>query len=144
MENAELIAGLVARRDEAERDIKALKKQIIARRSDLTQIDPAIRVLSPNLRNARLISTRHARSKFFVSGELTRRCQDALREASGAPITDEDIALTAMRDKLLDSSDTVINEDFTKRLLWTLNRLLLRGAVVKEGWGTATKWTLSV
>lgn len=142
MDNAELIAGLVSRREQAEQDITALKKQIVARRSDLTQIDAAIRVLTPNLRNARLIATRHARSKFFVSGELTRRCQDALREAAGTQITAEDIAIAAMRDKLLDPADAEIRGDFTRRLLWTLNRLVVRGVVVKEGWGTAARWTV--
>jgi hypothetical protein len=53
----------------------------------------------------------------------------------------EDIAIAAMGDKLLDPSDTIVREDFTRRLLWTLNRLVLRGAVKKEGWGTAARWS---
>jgi hypothetical protein len=99
MENASLIAALVMKRNEAERDIAALKKQVTARRSEMYQIECAIKVLTPDLRTARLIATRHARSKFFPSGELSRRCQDALREAAGAWITAEDIAVIAMRDK---------------------------------------------
>ena len=75
MENASLIAALMAKRNEAEQDIAALKKKVAARRSDLHQIDCAIIVLTPDLRTARLIATRHARSKFFASGELSRRCQ---------------------------------------------------------------------
>ena len=140
MENATLIAALVERRTGAEREIEALKKQVAARRSDLHQIDCAIKVLTPDLRTARLIATRHARSKFFVSGELSRRCQDALREAAGAWVTAEDIAASAMRDKGLDPADGEIRGDFTRRLLWTLNRFFVRKAVVKQGWGTAARW----
>lgn len=140
MENAALIAALLAKRTEAERDIIALKKQVTARRSDLDQIDRAIQVLTPDLRTARLIATRHARSRFFVSGELSRRCQDGLREAEGGWITAEDIAIAAMRDKGLNVADSEIRGDFTRRLLWTLNRFFLRGAAEKEGWGTAARW----
>ena len=142
MENASLIAALMAKRNEAEHDIAALKKQVNGRRSDLHQIDRAIKVLTPDLRTARLIATRHARSKFFVSGELSRRCQDALREAQGGWITAEDIARKAMTDKGLDPVDDEILDDFTRRLLWTLNRFFLRQAVIKDGWGTAARWRL--
>ncbi len=45
-----------------------------------------------------------------------------------------------MRDKGLDPADSEIRGDFTRRLLWTLNRFIRRDAVVKDGWGTAAWW----
>jgi hypothetical protein len=36
--------------------------------------------------------------------------------------------------------DGELRADITKRFLWTLNRLLARGAVTKEGWGAAARW----
>lgn len=143
MENAELIAALMAKRNEAERDLISMRKRMAERRSEMHQIDRVIKVLTPDLRTARLIATRHARSKFFASGELSRRCLDAVREASGAWVTADDIARRAMQDKGFDPADE-IRDDFTRRLLWTLNRLLLRGAVQKDGWGTAARWKLPV
>ena len=140
MDNAELIAGLVQKRDEAEQEVTRLKQSILQQRSEIYQIEKAIAVLTPSLTAARRIATRHARSRYFTSGELSRRCQDALRLAGGAWITAEDIALTAMRDKALDPADAELRGDFTRRLLWTLNRFVIRGAVTKDGWGTAARW----
>ncbi|MEE3500474.1 hypothetical protein [Acidiphilium acidophilum] len=140
MDNNELIAALIYKRNEAEQDIITLKKRVALRRSELHQIDCAIKVLTPDLRTARLIATRHARSRFFVSGELSRRCQDALREAKGTWITAEDIARIAIREKGLSPDDAAIRGDFTRRLLWTLNRFVKRETVEKEGWGTAARW----
>ncbi|MHB1304137.1 MAG: hypothetical protein ACYCZB_11795 [Acidiphilium sp.] len=144
MENASLIAALMTKRNEAEQDIVALKKRVAARRSEMHRIDCAIKVLTPSLRNARLIATRHARSKFFTSGELSRRCFDALRESEGAWITAEDIARKAMQDKGLRIDDDELRGDFTKRLLWTLNRFVLKQNVEKDGWGTAARWRRKV
>ncbi len=140
MNNTELIAGLVNKREEALREIDQLKKQVLGVRHDLYQIEKAIAVLTPSLTAARRIATRHARSRYFTSGELSRRCQDALRLAGGAWITAEDIAVQAMREKALDPADGELRKDFTRRLLWTLNRFVVRGAVAKEGWGTAARW----
>jgi hypothetical protein len=50
------------------------------------------------------------------------------------------LALIAMKDKALDPSNVELRGDFTRRLLWTLNRFTIRGAVQKDGWGTATRW----
>lgn len=140
MENDELIAGLVAKREEAQKTLIALRKQAAAKKDEISKLDQAIHVLAPDMRSARRIATRHARSRHFVSGELSRRCRDAIREADGAGVTAEDIALQAMRDKGIPESNTELREDFTKRLLWTLNRFMLKGDVLKEGWGTAARW----
>jgi hypothetical protein len=140
MENSELISGLIAKREEALNDIVVLKKQILVKRADLKAIESAIAVVTPSIAAAKRIATRHARSRYFTSGELSRRCQDALRNARGEWITAEDIALIAMKDKALDPSNVELRGDFTRRLLWTLNRFTIRGAVQKDGWGTAARW----
>jgi hypothetical protein len=81
MENSELISGLIAKREEALNDIVVLKKQILVKRADLKAIESAIAVVTPSIAAAKRIATRHARSRYFTSGELSRRCQDALRNA---------------------------------------------------------------
>ncbi len=44
MENAELIDGLVAQREEASQEIERLKREVLAVRADLYQIEKAIAV----------------------------------------------------------------------------------------------------
>ena len=58
----------------------------------------------------------------------------------GRAITADEIAVQAMREKGLDMGDGELRADITRRFLWTLNRLVGRGAVTKEGWGAAAKW----
>lgn len=47
-------------------------------------------------------------------GELTRRCQAALREAKGATLTADEIAVTAKREKNLDMGDRALRQDITR------------------------------
>ncbi len=77
----------------------------------------------------------------IVTGGLTRRCLDALREA-GEPAAIDAIAVSALRDKGLDAEDKALRADFGRRFLRTLNRLLQRGAVTKVGYGVGRRWGL--
>jgi hypothetical protein len=77
-----------------------------------------------------------------VVGELTRRCHTALREANGEPVTADSIALQAMRERSLDLGDGEPRADMARRILWTLNRMLPRGAVCKQGNGAGAEWML--
>jgi hypothetical protein len=48
-----------------------------------------------------------------------------------------------MREEGLDMGNGKLRADITRRFLWMLNRLLVRRAVTKEGWGAAApRWTL--
>jgi len=139
METAPVIAGLLAKRTEIEAEIAALERQVRQRQATLRQLDAAICLFAPSLIRAKREVTRFQRSVHFVTGELSRRVQTALREAPG-PITADEIAVQAMRDKGLDMGDGALRQDITRRFLWTLNRLLGRGAVTKQGWGAAARW----
>ena len=140
MEHAPVIAGLLAKREEITRQIAELERQIRRHKAEVAQIDGTIRLFSSDVVAAKRDITRLARSAHFVTGELTRRVQTALREAEGRAITADEIAVHAMREKSLDMRDGELRADITKRFLWTLNRLLQRGAVTKEGWGAAARW----
>ena len=139
METAPVIAGLLAKRQEIETEIAELERQVRRRQGDLRQLDTAICLFAPSLTRAKREMTRFQRSAHFVTGELTRRVQTALREATG-PITADEIAVAAMREKGLDMGGGELRQDITRRFLWTLNRLLGRGAVTKQGWGAAARW----
>ena len=86
--------------------------------------------------------TRFQRSAHFMTGELTRRCQTALREAKGQPVTADEIAVTAMREKNSDMGDGALRQDITRRFMWTLTRMLKAGSVTKQGYGAGARWAL--
>lgn len=142
MEDEPVIAGLLAKRAEIEGDIAELERVIRRRRSEVMQIDAAILLFRPDLRRAKRDVTRFQRSAHFMVGELTRRCQTALREAKGQSVTADEIAMTAMREKNLDMGDGALRQDITRRFMWTLTRMLKTGSVTKQGWGADARWTL--
>ena len=76
--------------------------------------------------------------------ELTRRCQTAFREAKGRPITADEIAVQAMKEKNLDMGDGALRQDITRRFMWTLTRMLKTGGVSKQGWGADAKWAMQI
>ena len=140
MEDEPVIAGLLAKRAQIEGDIAELERDIRRRRSEVMQIDSAILLFRPDLRRAKRDVTRFQRSAHFMVGELTRRCQTAFREAKGQPVTADEIALTAMREKNLDMGDGALRQDITRRFMWTLTRMLKNGSVTKQGYGAAARW----
>ncbi len=97
-------------------------------------------MFAPSVIDAKRQSTRFKRSVHFLTGELTRQCQDSLREAKGRPITVTEIAVTALHQKGLDAGDAELRADFIKRIHWTLTRMLRRGAAVKHGYGMTAQW----
>jgi hypothetical protein len=104
------------------------------------QIDAAILLFAPNLRRAKRDVSRFQRSAHFMTGELTRRCQTALREAKGHPVTADEIAVQAIKEENLDMGDGALRQDITRRFMWTLTRMLKIGAVTKQGWGADARW----
>jgi hypothetical protein len=141
MENAPVVAGLLAKRASIESEIAELERDIRRHRSELMQIDATILLFAPDLKRAKRDVTRFQRSAHFMTGELTRRCQTAFRESRGRPITADEIAVQAMKDKNLDMGDGALRQDITRRFMWTLTRMLKTGGVSKQGWGADAKWS---
>jgi chromosome segregation ATPase len=140
VEHAPVIAGLLAKREEIAKQIAELERQIRKHKAEIAQIDGTIGLFAPDVKQAKREVTRFARSAHVFTEELSRLVQKALREADGWAITADEIAVQAMREKGLDMGDGELRADITRRFLWTLNRLLARGEVTKEGWGAAAKW----
>jgi hypothetical protein len=74
-------------------------------------------------------------------GEITRRCHDTLREASGL-VSAEDIARRAMVDKGVDPEDGKLRSDFIRRILWALHRLAQEGKIERVGTGLGARWRM--
>jgi hypothetical protein len=140
--DAPVIAGLLAKRDEVERAIAHIERMMRARRGDLAHIDHVLRLFAPNLQQARYRASVAMRSRHFENGELTKRCQDALREANGGYITTEAVVRKAMADKGIDQRNRDLYDDFGRRFSWVLNTALAHGKVTKIGSGMAARWSL--
>ena len=93
MDHAPVITGLLAKRKEITKQIAELERQIKRHKAEIAQIDGTIRLFSPDVTHAKREATRFARSAHFVTGELSRRVQTALREADGRAITADEIAV---------------------------------------------------
>lgn len=141
MEDAPVIAGLLSKRAQIEGDIAELEREI-RRHAEVMQIDATILLFAPDLLRAKRDVTRFQCSARFMTGELTRRCQTALREAKGQTVTADEIAVTTMREKDLDMGDGELWQDITRRFMPTLTRMLKTGSMTKQGWGADAKWGL--
>src|SRR5271166_4312010 len=136
MADEPVIAGLLAKRTELEEAIADLEYELRQKRTQIAQLDATLGLFAPGLTQAKRRLSIFIRSAYLASGELTSRCQDALREADGGYVTVEAIVWRAMQDKGLDLADADLRDDFARRFAWTLNALLARGAVRKIGSGT--------
>lgn len=143
MGNPTFIAGLVEKRAAVERELAETQKPVLERRNDIRQIDEVLKVQAANVQAAKMVATRHSRSRFFVSGELSCRCLEALREASDGSVTAVDVAVRAARDKRLNEANADLKADFTRRIMTTKKALRLRGTVEKRGVGAVAQWHLA-
>jgi hypothetical protein len=85
--NTDIIAALLAKRAEIGKLIADLQRQKRKRKAEMVQLDAAIKLFAPSVTFATREATQFARSVHYVVGELSRRCNQALREAEGQPIT---------------------------------------------------------
>jgi hypothetical protein len=106
---------------------------------EIAQLDATICMFAPSLIAAKREATKSKRSVHFVTGKLTRLCQDCLRQADGRMcVTTRKMAVTALHQKGLDAGDGELLADFTKRIAWTLARMMGRGVVT----GMTGRWGL--
>ena len=130
MEGTPVIAGLLDKRAFIELGIAEVERAMRRRQSEVMQIDATILLFPLNLKRTKRDMTRFQRSAHFVRGELTRRCQTALRDTMGRAITADEIAV-----------ETILRQDIPRWFLWTLNRMLGCAVVTNQGWDAEAKWT---
>lgn len=143
MDDAPAIKALLDKRAELRQAISELHHELYQAKRNLAQLEQTIRLFAPNVTLAKRQVATFIRSKYFRPGEITRRCQEAFREAGEDFITVETIVWRAMRDKGLDLADGPIRDDFARRFTWSLNQLYARGVVRKEGTGSDARWKLT-
>ncbi len=102
-----VVRALREKRAEISGAILELEKRMSQHRADLVHLDATLRLFAPELEPESIAPKKPlaARSHDFATGELTRRCLEALRMAEGCVVAAEEIAGAAMRDKGLDPQD---------------------------------------
>src|SRR3712207_5201193 len=99
MEHTAVVTGLLEKRAEIERAIAELEREVRKRRAEIMQLDKAIVLFAPSVVAAKREATKFKRSAHFLTGELTRLCQDCLRRADGRMLTAHEMAVTALHQK---------------------------------------------
>jgi hypothetical protein len=141
--NVATIQGLLDKTAELQQAIAELSHEIYQRKWELTLLERTLQLFAPNVTRVRRQIATFVRSRYFRPGEITRRCQEALREDRGDPVTVEIIVWRATRDKGLDLADAPMHDDFGRRFSWSLNQFFARGLVRKQGTGVEAQWTLT-
>jgi hypothetical protein len=138
-----VVGALVQKAAEIRGEIAGLEGRIATCKAALDHVQATLRMFDPSKDVQRIKPKRPAamRSTYFAMGEITRRCQDALREATEL-VSAEDIARQAMRDKGVDQEDGKLRSDFIQRILYALHRLAQEGKTERVGTGLGARWTL--
>ncbi len=117
------IASLYARRRRLTLGLQDFERRAEVYRATLAEIEAKLQALVPSVR----AFAPRKRCPHFTSRELSRGCQDALREADGKPLTTDDIAVSLMRRKGLDTGDGAMRKAMRRRAYQALRRMRLRG-----------------
>ncbi|KAA0567874.1 hypothetical protein [Azospirillum sp. Sh1] len=139
-----VVSALREKRAEISGAILELENRMAQHRADLVHLDATLRLFAPELEPESIVPKKPpaARSHYFATGELARRCLEALRMAEGRVVAAEEIAVAAMRDKGLDPEDRKTRSDFIQRVLNTLTAQKGKGTVEKIGNGLGVRWRL--
>jgi hypothetical protein len=138
-----IINALIEKRRELAGIVTDLEKKIAAHRNSLSHVDATLRLFAPDMKVSDIKgkTLRACRSDFFRHGEITARCQDAIRDSGGEPVSAEQIAVKALRDKALDPDNARLRSEFIRRVLWSLSRMEKVGKVQRIGKGVRCRWT---
>ncbi len=137
-----VINALSEKRAELSGAISDLERRLHQARTDLAHLDATIQLFDPTIKPTaiRVKSVPPIRSAHFESGEIARRCRDALRTAGPEGVTANEVATVAVKDKGIE--DAKLAADFEKRMYWTLTRLGHEGVARKVGQGHGAKWMM--
>lgn len=136
------IAALIDQRAKIAGLILDLEKELGRHRASLLHLDATLKLLDPTIK-IHGIRAKHRmadRSGYFAMGELSQRCQDAIRVAGDKGITADELATACMRDKGLDAGDAPLRTDFIRRFHWALGRLQRDGRIDRLGHGRGVRW----
>lgn len=137
--NTFIISGLKERRSAVAGRIVDLRREADKLQADLVHIDAVLRLYGLEPEEIPTKGRMPVRSTYFARNEISRRCRDMLRE--NISIRADDVAVTAMRDKGLNSeANRKLRTDFCPRILVTLHGLMKAETIEKVGHGRVVRW----
>ena len=134
-----VISALRAKRAEIARRVHAVEDHLKRLRASLAHIDSILPLFETDDDPDILVRPLHKRSRYFASGEVLKRCRDALRTAD-APLSSLEIADILMAAKRLAKDDPQIRRYIADSVLPVMRRLVKRGIARKTGEGSSTRW----
>jgi hypothetical protein len=142
MGNTFAITALVAQRSKISGLILDLEKELATHRASLMHLDATLKLLDPTIKIHKIRATHRAaeRSGYFAPGELSQRCQEAIRDAGPDGVTVDDVVRAAMADKGLDPGDGPMRTDFIRRFHWAMGRLQRDQRIDRHGHGRGVRW----
>ena len=137
-----ILSALTTKRAEISGLIADLEDRTRQARADLAHLDATLLLFDPDA-NLTQIKARKLRSRagLFVTGEISRRTREALRDAT-APLLASEIVQQVMIAKGLDPNDGPLRYAVTRSFWWCLYRMAKAGIFRKIGDGAATRWAL--
>jgi len=139
----QVVSQLIAKRAEIAGYVHDLERRLAQYRADLAHIDAAITLFDDSVQVDAIEPRRPIqKSRYFGMGELSRCCREALRDATG-PISATDIAVQALTERKLDTTDPRLRSDFILRVARALGAMKKQGQVRQIGAGKGSKWVLS-
>ena len=142
MAEPHVVLTLCRKRAELGGYIAELERKLARERTNMAHIDAAIRMFSPDTDPSTIPPKKsYRRNRYFGRHEVSRRCLDALRSATGKPITAGEIAKAMILDKAL-PADAQLTAVVTEIVLASLYRLHRRGKVTKSGVSRNGQWAL--
>jgi hypothetical protein len=143
MADPHVISALRAKRAEVAGLIDSLERLLAQHRADLMHLDGVLGLYQPQ-RDPEAIRPKQirGRNRYFASGELSRLCREAFRDASG-PLSVAELVAAVIAAKGFDAGDRVLRDRIDDLVKAALGPMRRSGSVEKIGQGRGVTWKLA-
>ena len=145
MTESHVISALKEKRAQVSGIVRELRKRVEKHKAELAHIDATIKLFAPGALPESIPPKRpyQYRTPNFRHGEISKRCLDVLRRASGASISPTDIAATMIQDKGLDAADEQLRNTVAEKVSEALKAMRKRGIVAKQEERGDNRWQIA-
>ena len=130
MRDPNVLLTLRRKREEIEDAIRAYEAKIAICRRDLAHVSATIQIFEVNGEPVQFPVHMNI-TRLFKRFEMSKLCREAL-ECEG-PLTTRELAVRVLRAKGLDGGDAVLRKTIAMKIVQSLSRLALRGAIGDAG-----------
>ena len=136
-----VISGLKEKRAAVAGRIVDMRREIDKLQADLLHLDAVLKLYGLEPAEIPNKGRMPVRSAYFDRNEISRRCQDMLRDKG--TVRADDVAVLAMKEKGLDPvADRKTRSYFIRRILVSLHDMRKANMIEKVGHGRGAVWRL--